>query len=170
MESKEDKQLKRIMTEYGKAVVQFQKKDYKKAEELFRHVTEKYAGSEYYSVLEIQGRASVYQKIALSGLNPIKLELSNDTDYLQEGIYCLNEGNLDRAQEMFTFLKDKNNKDPYLDYLLSMVFLKQENEEKSLDYLSESVEKDPFYKILAFNEPDWQILAEDERFLSLISE
>ena len=168
MKLEEEKKLKLITDEFTKAVQLFNQKDYKKAIEAFDQIVEKYKDSEYYSVLEIQTRSKVYRSISHSQLNPVRIKLSNDEDYLNEGIFNMNAGNIDRALELFHHLEKNKYNDPYLSYLLSIVYLKKEDTEMSLKYLKKCISKDDFFKVIAYNEPDFSPLFENENFLSMI--
>ena len=168
MKLNEEKQLKQITDEFSKAVQIFNKKEYKKAIEMFDKIIEQFEDSEYYSVLEIQTRSKMYKNISNARVNPVRIKLTSDEDYLNEGIYNLNAGNLDRALELFSHLEKSKYKDPYLSYLFSLTYLKKEEIETSLGYLKKCIDKDDFYKVIAYNEPDFSTLFENEDFLSMI--
>ena len=168
MKLNEEKQLKQITNEFTNAIQLFNKKEYKKAIECFDQIGTKYEDSEYYSVLEIQTRSKVYKNISEAQLHPVKIKINSEEDYLQEGIFSLNAGNLDKALELFNHLEENKYADPYLYYLTSIVYLKKEDVESALDYLKKSIDKDDFYKILAYNESDFSHLFENETFMSMI--
>jgi predicted Zn-dependent protease len=169
MELSEEKELEKIIEEFSAAVQMFSKKEYEKAEKAFESISERYKDSEYYSVLEVQVRAKVYKNICHAQQNPIKIELSSDEDYLNEGIYNLNLGNFDRALELLNHLEKNGYKDSYVNYLLSIVYLKKEDINSSLGHLKKAVEKDKYYKIVAHNEPDFDRLGENEAFAAIIN-
>ena len=165
----EEKELKKITDEYQKAIQAFKKKEFQKVGELLDHIIENYKNSEYYSVLEIQTMAKKYKKIAEQNLYPKRIKLNTNEDFLDEGLLNLNEGNLERTLEVLTRLeKEKKSNDPYLFYLLSIGYLKNDEIEKSIDYLKKCINKDSFYQILAYNEPDFEPLLENEEFISII--
>jgi|GEM_PF-661085 len=168
MELSEEKELENIIKEFSAAVQIFSKKDYENAEKAFESISERYKDSEYYSVLEVQMRSKVYKNICQAQLNPIKIELASDEDYLNEGIYNLNTGNVDRAIELLNHLEKNGTKDSYVNYLLSIVYLKKEDIDSSLEYLKKAVEKDKYYKIVAHNEPDFDSLVDNEAFAAII--
>jgi tetratricopeptide (TPR) repeat protein len=165
----EEKELKLIRDEFKEAIETFSKKEYEKARELFHKIVGQYQNSEYYSVLEVQARSKVYESIADAQLNPLKIELDSEEDYLNEGLYCLNSGDYDRALELFGHLENKKYSDPHLWYLMSIAYFKTGDKETSLNYLKKCIRKDEYYKIVAHNEPDFESLLEDGKFLSLLS-
>ena len=168
MSLSEEKELKSISKEYSQAIEVFRKKDYKKAFELFDKIIEKYKDSESYSVQEYIGKSKVYYSVCDSKLNPVKIELTSDEDYLNEGIFNLNKGDFDKAIEYLEKVKNKKDKKAFVNYLLSIIYNKKEDLEKSLDLLKKAIEEDDFYKILAYNEPDFENLKENEDFLALV--
>jgi tetratricopeptide (TPR) repeat protein len=168
MEQNEEKELNSITKEFAKGIATFKKQECQKASDIFDRIVEKYKDSEYYSVLEIQTRSKVYKSICQSRHNPVKLSLDEDEDYLFDGIYNLNAGKLEKALERFEYLKNKGNNDPYVNYLLSLLYLKKEEHETCLEYLRAAIETDPTYKVIAHNETDFDPLFENEDFVALI--
>lgn len=168
MSLSEEKELKSINKEYSQAIEVFRKKDFKKALELFDKIMKKYKDSESYSVQEYIGKSKVYYSICNSKLNPIKIELTTDEDYLNEGTFNLNKGDFEKAVEYLTKVMNKKGKKAFVNYLLSIIYNKKEDLEKSLDLLKKAIEEDDFYKILAYNESDFENLKENEDFLALV--
>jgi predicted Zn-dependent protease len=165
----EEKELKKISQEFNKALQAFHKEDFKTAHELLTHIVETYKESEYDSVLEIQTQSKIYQSLADSRLHPKRISLKTDEDYLNEGLYNLNAGNLDLALKYLLDLAEKRKaSDPYVQYLLSLAYAKQDDEEKALQYLKKCVSKDDHYKVIAHNEPDFESLSENSEFQALI--
>lgn len=170
MELKEEKELKKAIAEFTAAVKIFQTKNYEKAGSAFEGILKHYEDSEYYSVLEIHGRANVYKNICQSQLNPVQVELNSDENYLNEGVFNLNVGNLDRALELLEPLVEKGYQEAYANYLLSLVHFKKKEIDTAMDYLGKAVGKDSYYKIVAHNEPDFEDLFEHETFLAIIED
>lgn len=165
----EEKELKKIGQEFNKALQAFHKKDFKTALELLTVIIENYKDSEYDSVLEIQTQSKIYRSLADSRLHPQKISLKTDEDFLNEGLYNLNAGHLDQALKYFLELSEKRKySDPYIYYLISLAYVKQDDEEKALQYLKKCVAKDDYYKIIAHNEPDFEALSESSEFLAII--
>lgn len=168
MELNEEKELKKAVDDLTEAVKIFRKKDYEKAGNGFERIVEQYKDSEYFSILEIQARAKVYQNICHTQLHPPKVESTSDEDFLNEGIFHLNLKNYDRAQELFESLEKQKFKEPYVNYLLSIVYLKQKDIPASLEHLKNAVHKDESYRIIAHNELDFDELFDNEEFLSIV--
>jgi tetratricopeptide (TPR) repeat protein len=170
MELKEEKELIKAIERFTAAVKIFQAKECEKAIGAFEDFLKQYEDSEYYSVLEICGRAQVYRNICQSKLNPVKVELESDENYLNEGIFNLNAGHLNRARELLEPLLKKKYREAYVNYLLSLVHLKKREISTAVDYLKKAVQKNDFYRTIAHNEPDFENLFENETFLAIIEE
>ncbi|NIM18578.1 MAG: hypothetical protein GTO45_41905 [Candidatus Aminicenantes bacterium] len=168
MELREERELKQIHEKFARGIDLFRQRRYKEALAVFAEIVQEYEGSEYYSILEIEGRSKVYRKICEAQLNPVKIELRDDEDYLFNGIYQLNKGNPDKALERFNYLKEKNYQDPYLNYLISLVYLKKEDTETCFNYLKQAIDQDEYYKVIAYNEPDFDPLFENQRYAALV--
>jgi tetratricopeptide (TPR) repeat protein len=168
MELNEEKQLAEIVKGFSAVVQSFAKRNYEEAEKGFDEIIEKYKDSEYYSLLEIQARSKVYKNICRAQLHPVTVELVEDRDYLNEGIFQLNAGNYDGAFEVLSSLEGKGYEDAYVDFLLSLVYFKKGDVEASLNSLEKAVEKDDFYRIIAHNDPDFDEFFDNEAFMSII--
>lgn len=168
MELSEEEQLKSVTEAFTEGVALFRKHECKQALEIFTRIDENYEDSQYYSVLEIQTRSKFYKILCDARLNPVKIENRDDEDYLFDGIFHLNAGILDDALERFKYLEGKQNDDPYLNYLMSLVYLKKGDKDTCLTYLQKAVERDEYYKIIAYNEPDFEPLFENEVFTEMV--
>lgn len=165
----EEKELKTITKQFTAAVTTFTKKDYSAAREQFAGIVESFKESEHYSVLEIVGRSNVYLRMVDAQMNPQKIELKTTDDILSESVYQLNSGQADRALELLTALAKKRGEDAYIDYLMAVAYNRRGDIEESLDHLKRSVQKDAHYKVMAFNEPDFETLLENKDFRDLVS-
>lgn len=168
MELQDDGDLKEIVDDFTAAIQIFRTKDYEKAGAAFDGIREKYKDSIHRNVLEVHARAVAYQEICDGQLNPVKVKLDADEDYLNEGIFNLNAGDFGKAKEHLEYLEGKDFQKAYVEYLLSAVHLKRGDVETALGYLKKAVERDAFYKIIAHNEPDFEALFENEEFVGLI--
>lgn len=168
MELSEEKQLKSITEEFKKGVAFFRERECQKAFEIFNHIIEEYKDSQYYSVLEIQSRSKFYQILCHTRLNPVKTNDWDDNDYLNDGIFHLNAGNPDKALERFKYLEEKKYIHPNLDYLLSLTYLKQGDNETCLMYLEKAIKSDKFFKVVAYNEPDFEPMFENDEFTEMV--
>ena len=125
MELSEEKQLANITEEFTRGIGLFRKRECQQSLDVFNRIVEEYKDSQYYSVLEIQGRSKIYKTLCEARLHPVKLELEEEEDYLFDGIYNLNAKKLDIALERFHFLEEKKYKPAYVSYLKSLVYLKK---------------------------------------------
>ncbi|MBN2399830.1 MAG: hypothetical protein JXI33_05750 [Candidatus Aminicenantes bacterium] len=168
MKLKEEKELQAITAEYEKALQLFHKKSYHKAEAAFKQIIETYKDSEFYSVLEIQTRVKVHYAIAQSQLRPATVTLETMQDYIWEGVYQLNSGNTDKALELFNHAEKENQKDAYLYFLMAAAYVKNEDTANSLRYVEKCLKKDAAYKVIVYNEPDFEPLLQNQDFLNLV--
>jgi predicted Zn-dependent protease len=168
MKLKEEKELQTITAEYEKALLLFHKKSFHKADAAFKQIIETYKDSEFYSVLEIQTRVKVHHAISQAQLHPMTIKLETMQDYIWEGVYQLNAGNTDKALELFNHAEKENNKDAYLYYLIAAAYLKKEDTVNSLRYVEKCLKKDAAYKVIVYNEPDFEPLLQNQDFLNLV--
>lgn len=168
MKLKEEKELQTITGEYEKALRLFHKKSYHKANAAFKQIIETYKDSEFYSVLEIQTRVKVHYTITQAQLHPVTIKLETMQDYVWEGVYQLNAGNTDKALELFSHAEKENHKDAYLYYLMAAAYLKKEDTANSLRYVEKCLKKDAYYKVIVYNEPDFEPLLQNQDFLNLV--
>jgi tetratricopeptide (TPR) repeat protein len=168
MELSEEKQLKKITEEFTKGVALFRERECQQAFEIFNRIIEEYQDSQYYSVVEIQNRSKFYKMLCEARLNPVKTDDWDDEEYLYDGIFHLNAGNPDKALERFKYLEEKKYNHPNLDYLLSLVYLKKGDKGTCLMYLKKAIETDKFFKIIAYNEPDFESMFEYDEFTAMV--
>lgn len=168
MELSEENQLKDITEEFTKGVALFRERECQQAFDIFNRIIEEYKDSQYYSVLEIQGRSKFYKMLCDARLNPVKTDDWDDEDYLYDGIFHLNAGNPDKALERFKDLEEKKYHHPNLNYLLSLVHLKKGDSENCLMYLKMAIKEDAFFKIIAYNEPDFEHMFENDEFTEMV--
>lgn len=168
MKLKEEKELQTITEEYEKALQSFNKKNFGKAGEAFKKIIDTYMDSEFFSVLEIQTRAKVYQSMAKSQTHPVTVKLDNAQDYVWEGVYQLNAGNVDKALELFNHAEKNNYRDAYLYFLMAAAYLKKDDTANALRYVEKCLKKDEQYKVIIYNEPDFEPLLQNQDFLNLV--
>ncbi|MBI5574006.1 MAG: tetratricopeptide repeat protein [Elusimicrobia bacterium] len=95
-----------------------------------------------YGILLVSFSAAVsvtnyyYEKIYLSKLSPVEIS----EFYIAEGCICLNQGNIEDAEERFLKAEKLNPANPHLNFLLGRFYYKVKPErEKSLRYLNSFV-------------------------------
>lgn len=168
MELTEEKQLKNITEKFTKGVALFRERECQQAFEIFNRIIEEYKDSQYYSVVEIQNRSKFYKMLCEAKLNPVKTDDWDDEDYLHDGIFHLNAGNADKALERFKYLEEKKYYHSNLDYLLSLAHLKKGDKETCLMYLKRAIKTDEFFKVIAYNEPDFEHMFEYDAFTAIV--
>ncbi len=168
MKLKEEKELQTITSEYEKALQLFHKKSFQKADVAFKQVIETYKDSEFYSVLEIQTRAKVHHAISQAQLHPVSVKLETVQDHVWAGVYQLNAGNVDKALEFFNHAEKENHKDAYLYFLMAAAHLKKEDTVNSLRYVEKCLKKDAAFKVIIYNEPDFEPMLQNPDFLKLV--
>jgi len=165
----EEKELQTITKRFSDAVSAFTRRDFPAAHQQFTEIVESYKDSEHYSVLEITGRSNVYLRMVDAQLNPQKIELKSAEDLLNEAIYQMNAGQVDRALTLFADLNKKQGKDPYVDYLMAIALHRKGEVEESLALLKQCIDQDAHFKVMAFNEPDFEPLLDNRDFRDLVS-
>ncbi len=168
MELNEEKELGSITADFSKAVETFKQRTYPQAQTMFEQIIDQYKDSHFDRVLMVRNSSMVYRNICQSQINPVKIELTCDEDYLFDGIYFLNAGKLDKALERFHYLLEKEYADPYLYYLLAIIAIKKRETSHCISYLKKAIHKDPSYRIIAHNETNFDGLAEYDDFVSLV--
>ncbi|MDD8013578.1 MAG: hypothetical protein PHX05_08885 [Acidobacteriota bacterium] len=168
MKLKEEKELQAISEEYEKALQSFNKKNYAKALEAFKKLVDAYKDSEFYSVQEIQTRAKAYMSIAHAQTHPVKIQLESAQDYVWEGVYQLNAGKVDQALEHFIHAEKNNYRDAYIYFLMAAAYLRKEDTANALRCVEKCLKKDEKYKVIVYNEPDFEPLQQNPDFLKLV--
>ncbi len=168
MTSDKNTELNKVSKEFSAAVKDFRKKDYKKSLESFNTIIGKYENSESQSILDIQRKAVSYANICTDQLSTQKSKTKTDDDQLNEIVYFLNNNNLKEAEKTIFSLAKKKSNTPFFLYLQSLLHLKKEEIDTSLDLLEKCVKKDSNFKVLAYNEPDFEKMFENERFNSIV--
>lgn len=168
MKLKEEKELQSITEQFTAALQLFHSKEYAKAEQAFAEIIATYKESDSYSVQEIYARSKVYHTIANALLHPHVIELSSREDHLQEAVYQLNAGNVQTAMELLKKIEKESGNDPYYQYVTAIVHFRLDQTEQALQHLGRAIKMDATYKVLAYNEPDFQALAENAEFLKIV--
>lgn len=168
MEITEDKDLARVKEVFTNGIKLFNNRQYKEAMAVFGGLLDENGSSQAYAVIEVLNRAKSLKKICDVQLSTRKTDLNSNEDYLYDGIFNLNSGNLDEALERFLYLKDKNHDPAYVNYLVSLVHLKKGETEECFKYLGDAIDLDPIYKVIAHNEADFDPLFENTEFATKV--
>lgn len=161
-------EFKKVSMEFSGAVKAFRKKDYKKSLESFNTIIGKYENSESQSILDIQRKSISYANICTDQLSTQKSKPKTDANQINEIVYFLNNNDLEEAEKTILSFSKKKSNTPFFLYLQSLLHLKKEEIDTSLDLLEKCVKKDNDFKVLAYNEPDFEKMFENERFNSIV--
>lgn len=144
---------------YSQAMKAFRKKDYSKSEELLKQFLETFPKEK-----ELVDRVHLYLKLCDNIKNKETVSLKSFEDYYQYSVIKINLGEYDEAVKSLSKAQELEPQSAKIDYMLANVHCLMENEEECLKFLSNSCEKDPYFKILAQNEEGFEILRENEEF------
>jgi len=168
MKLQEEKDLQAITEQFSNAIGKYHKKDFSDALTAFSRIIEDYQNSDFFSVLEIQTRSKVYQSIIQSQLNPTQVKLSGFEDYLWQGVYQLNSQNISLALEYLHKAEEINGTDPFVLFLLASAYSKSEPSDRVFPYIQQCIQLDPTFKVIIYNEPDFEFLQQNPEFLALV--
>ena len=164
-----DQQAKTKITEYEKAVAvydlamkSFNKKDYEKAKEGLSSFAKDFPKEK-----ELIDRVHIYIQLCEARLNPPKDMLKTSEDFLQNGIYLMNQGLFAESLASLEQAHCKKPKNAKILYILADVSCLKEDHDACLDYLKQAVALDSSLAVLALNEQDFEPLKEDTRFLEI---
>lgn len=149
----------KALAAYSQAMKVFRKKDYNKSEELLKQFLEAFPKEK-----ELIDRVHLYLKLCENKKNKETVSLKSFEDYYQYSIIKINLGEYDEALKLLTKAQELDPQSAKIDYMMANVLCLMENEEECLEFLGKSCEKDPYFKILAQNEEDFEILRENEEF------
>ncbi len=83
-------------------------------------------------------------------------------------MFYINAENPEKALEYLAKADSGSENKAYILYLYSLVSNLKEDREETFAYLKKSIEADEYYKVVAYNDPDYATLLEDEEFLEIV--
>lgn len=169
MESTEEKDLKKIRDDFTKAIKLFKGEKFGEAKKSFAKIVNKYKESPYTSIMQVQMRSNVYKEFIDFKLSEKNSEPKNNEDILNQALLYLNKGKLEKAESYFNLLEGKRDTTAYFYYLSAILNVKKGENDKAIELLKTSVEKDEKLKINAFNESDFSSLKDDKEFQDIVS-
>ncbi len=140
----------------------FQRQNYEKAKEVF----EKLASGE---VSEVAERARVHLLLCEQRLGRRTQGPKTSEDFYALGVGELNARQLDAAVEHLTKAQRLDGKQDHIRYALAAAHALRGNPEVALEHLRVAIELRPENRIHARHDDDFQGLAQDPRFRSLVS-
>lgn len=167
MSLSEEKEINAATESFSEAVVVFNSKEYKKAASLFNEICKKYSDSEYFTVLEIVGKAKSYASMAEMQSVTDTQTLESLEDYLSAAIFQLNSGKAGEALSLLEQTQKKHGQHAKVHYLSALAYTRMNQDEKALEALRLSIGADPGFKRTAYNEPDFERFIENQAFRNL---
>ncbi len=157
-----DAQYVGALKNYETAIGHLQKQRYDKAKNLLEKLA---AGGP----AEVADRARVYLRLCDQKLRPASKPLKTFEDYYLAGVSELNARRLDRAIEYLGKAEKLDSKREECYYALAAAHALAGNADAALEHLSVSVRLRPQNRFQAQQDEDFQSLASDPRFASLLS-
>jgi tetratricopeptide (TPR) repeat protein len=168
MKLTEEKELQTITEEFGAALAVFHKRQYAQAEKTLAAVIEQYKDSESFSVQEIHARCQAYRTMCLARLNPVTVMLTGKDDYVAQATYLLNADQPEESLELLEKVEKDGQSDGRTHFLTALVYSRLDDQENLLVHLKKAIAADPHFKVMAFNDPDFEIYHSDPDFLKLV--
>ena len=148
---------------YSQAMKVFSKKDYEKAEELLKQFLEKFPKEK-----ELIDRVHLYVKLCENSRTEKPVRLKSFDDYYQYSVIKINLGEYEEALKLLSKAGELDPKSGKIDYMMANTYCLMGNEEDCLGRLVEAIEKDPFFKVLAQNEEDFETIRENDGFKEIM--
>ncbi len=167
MSLSEEKEINAATDSFSEAVVVFNNRDYKKAATLFSELIKKYSDSEYFTVLEIVGKAKSYASMAEMQTEKGDEPVDSQEDFIATALINLNAGRLHEALDLLGQTQSKHGQNAKLHYLAALIYARLNQDDKSLEALQLSINADKKYKTIAYNEPDFERFIENQTFRTL---
>ena len=145
---------------YGQASKAFRKGDCVKAKELFVAFLEKYNTEK-----ELVDRARIYISLCEKRQKKETVSLKKFEDYFEHAMLRQNQGDLDEALKLLEkagTIKPKEGKVPYLK---ALTYCLMDDSDNCLSSLKDAIHKDKIFGVMAQNEPGFESLWEDKKFI-----
>jgi len=159
LRSKKD-EYQKALAAFGQAVKEFRKGDFDKAAESFQGFIEKFPVER-----EIVDRAKAYLAIVQKRPKKEAAALKTFADHARAGVARINQRDLPGAVKVLEKALEFKENEGLVLYLLADAHVLMGETEASLDFLKKAVQKDRSFGVLAQNEPDFEPLWEDKKFL-----
>lgn len=160
--------LVRIEKRYTQAVKDFRSGNFPAAKKVFTSLLKEYSEVRDYFVPAVIAKIRVHLSMIEAKESPQGPPLKTNEDKLNQALYDLNAGSSDSALKMLDGLLSKNYNKAYVHYLMSLAFLKKNDLKSGLDHLGKAIKLDKFYRILAYNESDFEPWSDKKEFLELV--
>ena len=151
--------FEKILDAYGQAVKAFRKGDCIKASELFKTFLEKHNTEK-----ELVDRAKMYLSLCENRQKKETISLTSFEDYYEHAMFKLNRGDHDETLKLLEKAKALKPKEGKVPYLKALNYCLMKDAKNCLLNLTDAVQKDSFFGILAQNEPGFEPLWEEKKF------
>ncbi|TET75266.1 MAG: tetratricopeptide repeat protein [Candidatus Aminicenantes bacterium] len=152
-------QYQKALSAYAQAMKAFHKGEYGKASEALKAFLSKHT-----SEIEFVDRAKIYLAICEGRLKKESIPLKTFDDYYQYGVYRLNQGEYKKALELLERARDKKPKEGKIFYLMALTYCLMKETEQCLENLKRAIQLDKYFKILAQNEENFEVLKKNKKF------
>lgn len=150
--------------DYDQALGLLRRKDYQAAADAFEKVVKTYPDEK-----EMADRCRIYLSVCERERSEKVLPLKKAEDYYYQGIVESNRQQYDEAlKHLDKALKMSPKDDRFLYATAATQALKGEREQ-ALSLLKEAIETNPENRIHAQSDPDFELLADDDAFIDLVS-
>ncbi len=157
-----DSQFAAAVKAYESAVRHIQRQNYEKAKEILdKLVISAPAG--------VADRARVHLRLCEQKLHPPAKTLKTVEDFYVAGVSELNARRVERALEYLTKAEKLDPKREEIHYALAAAYALQSNSSAALEHLNKSIKLRPENRFQARQDEDFEALAADARFQSLVN-
>ena len=156
---KKDEYQKALST-FSLAVKEFHKGDFEKAAGSFKDFIEKFPADK-----EVVDRAKVYLAIAQKRQKKENASLRGFEDHYRCAVAKINQKDYDGAVKLLEKALEYKEQEGLVNYLLADAHCLMGQADEALDLLKKAVQKDKNFAIIAQNEPDFESLWEDKKFI-----
>jgi tetratricopeptide (TPR) repeat protein len=153
----------KAIEEFAAAFKVFQKRDLAKARDLFKELLEKFPRES-----EILDRVHTYLQICERGLHPVVPRLKDADDFYYQGVFLMNQQNLDEALGMFerALAADPANEKILYSHAAALLLAGRRGE--SLDSLRRATSASHANRARAANDVDFESFREDPEFQDIV--
>jgi len=163
----EEKEVMIATDSFNEGVAVFKRREYKKAVSLFTEIIKSHFESEYFTVLEIVGKARSYVSMAENQMDNKPDVLEKREDFIAAALIELNSGRLLEALSLLDQSLNIHGQNAKVNYTQALIYSRMGQDEKALEALQLSINTEPGLKTTAYNEPDFEKLADNSTFRSM---
>ena len=153
----------KAIEEFALAVKHFQKRDLARARDVLKEILQKFPAE-----MEILDRVNTYLLVCERGLHPVGPRLKDADDYYHQGVFLMNERNLEEATRMFerALVSDPGSEKVMYAQAAALALYGKRGE--SLEMLRRAIGSSHANVARAANDADFESLRDDPEFLGLV--